>query len=105
MVYAYQHNFGTHWNDFDSPTYRNHHFVYSTASGVIDTIQWEGYREGVNDLKYLTALQAAIIAYPGSTATAANNWLTSLKTTDLDTVDLDVIRGQMIDYILAITGA
>ncbi len=105
MVYAHQHNFGTHWNDFDNPTYRNHNFVYSTADGIVGTMHWEGLREGNNDLKYLAALQAAIVAHPGSTATTANNWLTSLKTTDLSTVDLDDVRGQMIDYILAITGA
>ncbi|MFA6769093.1 MAG: hypothetical protein WCR86_11810, partial [Parabacteroides sp.] len=105
MVYAHQHNFGTHWNDFDNPTYRNHNFVYSTADGIVGTMHWEGLREGNNDLKYLAALQAAITAHPGTTATTANNWLTSLKTTDLSTVDLDDVRGQMIDYILAITGA
>ncbi|MEN6293150.1 MAG: hypothetical protein ABFD07_14205 [Methanobacterium sp.] len=106
MVYAYQHSFGNGWNDFDSVVYRDHNLTYGTANGVIDTIQFEGYREGINDLRYLAALQAAITAHPGTAATTANNWLTSLKTTDLSTLDLDLdVREQMIDHILAIIGA
>jgi hypothetical protein len=51
-------------------------------------------------MRYLATLQAAISAHPGTTATEANNWLTTLKSTDLSSVDLDEIRDQMIDYIL-----
>ena len=104
-IYAYQHNFGVCWNDFDSATYRDHNFTYATGNGVVDTIQYEGYREGINDLRYLAALQAAIAANPGTTATTATTWLNTLKTTDLNTVDLDEVREQMIDYIIALQEA
>lgn len=54
MTYAYQHTEGTNiWNDFDSTEYRDHVFAYPTTDGVIDTIQWESYREAVDDLRYL----------------------------------------------------
>ena len=33
-----------------------------TVDGVIDTIAWEGYREGVDDVRYVTTLQKAIEA-------------------------------------------
>lgn len=56
MDYAYQHAFGHIWNDFDSPRFRDHVFAYPTTDGVIDTIQWEGFREAVDDIRYLTAL-------------------------------------------------
>lgn len=57
MPYAYQHGFGDIWNDFDHHEFRDHVFAYPTRTGVIDTIQWEGFREAVADSRYLaTAL-------------------------------------------------
>jgi hypothetical protein len=56
MDYAYQHSFGHIWNDFDDIHYRDHVFAYPTSNGVIDTIQWEGWREGVDDTRYLASL-------------------------------------------------
>ena len=57
MDYAYQHSFGHIWNDFDHDRYRDHVFAYPTSDGVIDTTQWEGFREGVDDLRYLAVLK------------------------------------------------
>ena len=54
--YAYQHAFGNIWNDFDHPRYRDHVMAYPTINGVIPTIQWEGFREGVDDIRYLSTL-------------------------------------------------
>ena len=48
------------WNDFDQGYFRSHNMVYPTIDGVIDTIQWEGYREGIDDLRYLATLKKAI---------------------------------------------
>lgn len=59
MNYAYQHSFGHIWNDFDHDRFRDHVFAYPTSNGVIDTIQWEGFREAVDDVRYLTTLIAA----------------------------------------------
>ncbi|MGD9731520.1 MAG: hypothetical protein AB7U45_04995 [Desulfamplus sp.] len=57
MNYAYQHGFGQHiWNDFDYEQGRDHVFAYPTSNGVIDTIQWEGFREAIDDVRYLTTL-------------------------------------------------
>ena len=36
--------------------YRDHVFAYPTSNGVIDTIQWEGWREGVDDTRYVATL-------------------------------------------------
>jgi len=64
MDYAYQHQEGQSiWNDFDSKdyfygiAYRDFVFAYPTSNGVIDTIQWEGWREGVDDTRYLASLK------------------------------------------------
>ncbi len=59
-TYAYQRGFGNIWNDFDSTRYRDHVFAYPTKHGVIDTIQWEGYREGIYDARYLATILASM---------------------------------------------
>jgi hypothetical protein len=58
MDYAYQHGYGDIWNDYDTVNdhYRDHVFAYPTTNGVIDTVQWEGWREGVDDTRYLATL-------------------------------------------------
>jgi hypothetical protein len=67
QTYAYQHgegpgkSFGRMWDDFDDPNvYRTIAFTYPTADGVVDTLQWEGVREGVDDLRYLATLRRTI---------------------------------------------
>lgn len=57
MSYVYQRSFGHIWNDFDDKAYRDHVFAYPTSSGVVDTVQWEGFREAVDDMRYLAALE------------------------------------------------
>jgi hypothetical protein len=57
MIYAYQSGYGHIWNDFDDIQYRDHVFAYPTSYGVIDTIQWEGFREGIDDTRYLATLR------------------------------------------------
>ena len=50
----YAHHFGP-YND-DSTTYRPMVFAYGIYDGVLDTIQWEGYREGLDDIRYATLM-------------------------------------------------
>lgn len=93
---------GFAWNDFDNPTYRDHNFVYPAVDGVIGTIAWEGFREGVDDVKYATTLRQAIekaSQSPDETARqiarAAQQYLDHLN---LDG-DLNAARARMIHYI------
>lgn len=79
MDYAYQHGFPgkspahdlagcsisttgycSLWNDFDSSQYYDHVFTYPTTTGVVDTIQWEGFREAVDDTRYLATLESVM---------------------------------------------
>ncbi|MGE4565866.1 MAG: hypothetical protein AB7F32_13410, partial [Victivallaceae bacterium] len=109
---AYQHTFGAIWNDFDHNIYRAHSFTYPTADGVIDTIAWEGYREAIDDVRYLTTLEAALKqakARSGKTAkleTAVNDaeqFLSRIKNTRMvESTNPDQIRNQAIDLILAL---
>ncbi|HAH85760.1 MAG TPA: hypothetical protein DCL60_00140, partial [Armatimonadetes bacterium] len=72
--------------------------------GVIDTIAWEGYREGVDDIRYLTKLQQLIATAQASGDLAlidiANQATAYLDTIDADRDDLDAVRAKMIDYII-----
>jgi len=98
MDYAYQHAFGHIWNDFDHPTYRDHNFTYPTVDGVIDTIQWEGFREGVDDVRYLTTLLGAIRkakATRPELASEAERWVENISPLG----NLDALRAKMIEWI------
>lgn len=101
MDWAYQGGFGSIWNDFDNPNWRDHVFAYPTIDGVIDTIQWEGWREGVNDIRYLTTLLDLIeeAKVNGKDTSYAESWLNDLKSSDLTQENLDVVCSEMIDHI------
>lgn len=99
MDYAYQHGFTHVWNDFDDRSYRDHNFSYPTVNGVVGTIQWEGFREGVDDVRYVTTLERAIAAASPAkkqTAGAARKWLEAL---DPARGDLDETRARAADWI------
>ena len=113
-TYAYQHSLGHGWDDFDGgPGWplRDHNMAYPTVSGVIPTLQWEGYREGYDDLRYMATLENLIEEYkrqdspPGEAARAAQMWLMALDPSDprLDPSELDQIldetRARIIEQI------
>ncbi len=108
MDCAYQNSSGASmWNDFDfaaNPDYylnfRDEVMALNTVDGVVDTIEWEGFREGVDDTRYLATLQKAIA---NSTNTSLKNeaqtWLNNLNTSN----DLYTTRATMIDYTTRLT--
>jgi hypothetical protein len=79
--YAYQCPMGARaWDDFDHSRYRDQLMTYPTADAFIPTIQWEGYREGVDDMRYLSTLMAAINDCDDPEAVADNEaWLRTLN--------------------------
>jgi len=103
MDYAYQHGFGHVWNDFDDQTYRDHNFTYPTVNGVIDTIQWEGFREGVDDVRYVTTLEQAIERAPEAKRDLADKARAWLRDADLASGDLDAARQQIADWIVRLS--
>ena len=77
--------------------------AYATSDGVVDTIQWEGRREGVDDLRYLSTLLEKIAeakknpARAGrARALAAERWLVQMDVQG----DLDVQRQKITDWII-----
>ena len=98
MDWAFCHVVGNAWNDSDHFKYRDICFVYPTVDSVIDTLAWEGFREGVDDVRYLTTLLAAIekakvAEHP--LAGKAEKWVRNFDPAG----DLDQIRGEMIEWI------
>ena len=53
-IFAYQ---VFSWNDFANSEYHAHTLAYPTINKPTPTIQWEGLRQGINDIRYLTLLK------------------------------------------------
>jgi hypothetical protein len=106
MIYAYQHSMGSIWNDFDHATYRDHVLAYPTANGVIDTIAWEGLREGIDDVRYLSTLERMVKEQENNPVMArelrqAVNYLTDLKLTKR--IEPLRVRAEVIQLILKLS--
>ena len=102
MTYSFNGNMVDPWNDFDHSYYKDEMMRYPTLDGGIDTIQWEGFREGVNDLRYLNTLFLTIqdAQIMGVDVSSHQTWLANLKNLNLDNQDMDAIRAEMITRIL-----
>ena len=95
------------WDDFDTDFQaRDHMMTYPAVDGPISTVQWEGWREAVNDVRYLSTYLKLIEnakkepkARP--MALEGERWL---REVDLSG-DLDLIRKEMVTRILQIGGA
>ena len=105
MNYAYQDG-GRHgndaWNDFwtNAPRgARNLEWTYPTTNGVVDTLQWEGYREAVDDIRYASTLAAR----KGWTKAQLVSYLRGLPTLaeNPDLIDAPTTRQIIVDDILA----
>jgi hypothetical protein len=106
MDFAWYWPFNDIWNDFDHPSYKDHNMVYPTKNGVIDTIQWEGWREAADDCRYMATLLKAIDE-AGSTAAAqrAREWVRALREAGGEGLqDLYAVRDAMIEHIRACRG-
>lgn len=91
------------WDDFDHHHYRDHNFAYPARGKPVDTIQFEGWREGVDDVRYAQTLQIAIATavYEGrqiDLAAESQGWLDAISGYD----DPDRTRAEMIRRIDAL---
>ncbi|MEI6269944.1 MAG: hypothetical protein WCP01_13775 [Methylococcaceae bacterium] len=128
-TWAYQAVRGNQWNDMDASQppkpgvttlYREENFTYYTANGVIDTLAWEGYREAVDDVRYLKTLEQTIAQAKTATSpliqqtvAAAQTYLNGLRSTALQlsgtggitadfNLDLKQKREEVVQHIEAI---
>lgn len=128
MEFEYACNFEHVWNDFDSKQYRDHKFVLPTVDGVIGTLQWEGFCEAIDDVRYMTTLEQALESAPPEKehlVHEARAWMDGLRfdndphghtvpmlylDTDImeawkeqlnsETADLDEVREKIIGWVL-----
>lgn len=101
MPYAYQDAAGLIWNDFDQEPYRDHVFAYPTVNGVIDTIAWEGFREAIDDNRYIATLEELISSSSDpedSEVVSARAYLNELR--NHAPGDLDEIRDKLVEFIV-----
>ena len=70
--------------------------------GVIDTIQWEGFREGVDDVRYLTTLLKAIENATGGKEELAQEAMEWVEAIDPDD-DLQKTRAEVVKWILRLS--
>ncbi len=78
--------------------------VYRTENGVLDTLHWEGWREGVDDVRYLTTLLDALNRARGRfpdepLISETDEWVDGI---DVANGDLDAIRREMARRIVAL---
>lgn len=97
---------GFPWNDFADRAinFRSFNIVYPGIDAPIGTMAWEGFREGIDDVRYATLLkQLAHKAIATGKVDSIYNgkmalqWLALL---DGKTCDLNAARLEMISYIL-----
>ena len=91
------------WNDSVDDLYRPMAFVYGTGAGCIDTLAWEGFREGQDDIRYATLLKRLaepLMDSPDTKARyAARLAVQLLVDADKDDMDLTTLRLEMIRHI------
>ena len=105
MPYAYQDAGGSVWNDFDSDRNRDFNFSYPALDRPIDTIQWEGFREGIDDIRYLSTLVGMLDSADEEKAAHVRRWLNQLREAPLGKLDLDEVRKALIAHVLYLEGS
>ena len=103
MNWAYQRNEGAFWNDFDSRpispgNFREQAFTYPTTNGIVKTIAWEGFREAINDVRYISTLlnKRDYLQQNGYDVSALNTWINNINCNN----NLELLRDEIIDKIL-----
>jgi hypothetical protein len=106
MNWSYQGHYGLAWNEFSwgfgAPDIHGYIMAYPTMNGVVDTIQWEGWREGVYDMRYVVTLEKAIAQAKaaGQDVSGGEAFLAQLSGMNMVSADLDAVRNNLIDQIL-----
>ena len=92
------------YNDIRGGNFRSMNYYYSCGDGVLDTIGWEGFREGIDDIRYATLIQQLARPLLGTTPVeadyAARKALQFLAGLYTDDYDISTARLEMIRHIL-----
>ena len=92
------------WNDRDSILYKPMVVSYLNAGGLVETLAYAGFREGIDDIRYATYLKLLVREAAASKDIEAKilgrKALQYLALLPRDTMDLDMVRAEMIEHIL-----
>ena len=108
--YDMMYNYGYHeggWNDFHTSTYRNMNLVQYVRDGIIDTLAWEGIREGIDDIRYATCMlklaEEAVATGKTDQVYAGKKAMQFLALLKEDEACLYAARMEMIRHILTLS--
>jgi len=103
MIDNYEFGFST-WSDLSTGLYKPMNLAYPTSDGAVDSLAWEGFREGIDDMRYATKLMQLADQGEKSKDLAfkiasrkAKHYMALVKPGE---VDLAELRLAMIDKIL-----
>jgi len=102
--YCFMHNAKDVWNELKD---HDCNIAFPTINGAISTLALEGFREGADDVRYVTLLMKRIEetrknGMPESKAVAeeAFQWIGKV---DFKTAEPDLVRARMVDFISTLT--
>jgi hypothetical protein len=102
MVDNYQFAYGP-WNDREWTLYKPMVLAYPISDGLVDTLAWEGFRSGIDDIRYATRLRqlanAAIASGDLDRVEAGRKVRQWFAMMDGNAVDLNQTRMEMIEKI------
>ena len=103
----YAHHLGP-YND-DADYYKPMVFAYGVSDGVLDTLQWEGFREGIDDIRYATEMtrlaRTARDSRDFDVRRAGMKALQYLAGVNRASEPLETVRAEMTRHILALRAA
>ena len=80
MPYVYQGRYKFNaYNDRENGRYRQLMVTYPSSEGTISTLKWEEFREGYDDVRYLTTLHRLIEKYETLDSKAANTYANEVE--------------------------
>lgn len=103
MVCNYEFAIGP-WNDLAYDLYKPMVLAYATRDGLVDTLAWEGFREGIDDIRYATRLlqlaQKAIDSGKLENVYAGRKVRQWFALLDGQGADLNAVRAEMVEQIM-----
>jgi hypothetical protein len=102
MVDNYQFAYGP-WNDRAWDLYKPMVLAYPISDGLVDTLQWDGFRAGIDDIRYATKLRQlaneAIDSGDLDRVEAGRKVRQWFAMMDGSSVDVNAVRVEMIEKI------
>lgn len=92
------------WNERVRGTYRNFSMAYPTVEGPVNSIAFEGLREGLDDIRYATLMrqlaEECFASKDLQAIYAAKKAIAWFELTDPASINLDLLRLEMADHIM-----